>query len=110
MLNRCVAIVSAKEPFVRWLRSLPEPDDSTVDQVNEETTAYLLPDDWDDREEQELLANFYDLIFEDQLAGWWTESGDWPKRRDFTMFTRWFDVEFHSVVLDLVDAPLRDGD
>ena len=81
-----------------------------MDIVNEDNAAYLLPDLDYGNEEKELLARFFDLIFEEQLNGWWTEKSDWPVDRDLTTFNKWFDVEFHSVVLDLVDAPLKDDE
>jgi len=108
MVNRCVVTVLAREPFLIWLQSLPESGDLTIDEVNQDATAYLLPDYEDDDEQQLILAQYYDLIFEDQLAGWWTEESDWPENRDLQVFTRWFSVEFHSIVVDLVDDALRD--
>jgi len=108
MLNRSVVTVSAREPFLRWLQSVSKEASTTLAEINSETTAYLLPDYQDDDERQLFLAQCYDLIFEDQLAGWWTEEGDWPDKRDLVMFTRWFSVEFHSVAIDLVDDVLLD--
>jgi len=69
-----------------------------------------LPDYEDGDERQHLLAQYYDLIFEDQLAGWWTEEGDWPEKRDLMTFTRSFSVDFHSIAIDLVDDLLRGED
>ena len=80
------------------------------DAINKDNTAYLLPDLEYGFEEDELLERFFDLIFEEQLNGWWTEQNDWPKERDLATFKKWFEVEFHSVVLDLVDAPLQDDE
>jgi hypothetical protein len=108
MLNRCVVTISAREPFLRWFHSLSNTDTTTLDEINAETTAYLLPDYEGEDERQLLIAQYYDMIFEDQLAGWWIEERDWPKKRDLAMFTRWFDVEFHSIAIDLVDEELRD--
>ncbi len=36
-------------------------------------------------EEDELLERFFDLVFDEQLNGWWTEK-DWPKLRDLATF------------------------
>jgi len=108
MLNRCVVTVRAREPFLRWLEALPGSAGITLDQVNEDTSVYLLPDHEDDSERHSLLASYYARIFEDQLAGWWTEIRDWPRSRDLETFSRWFDVEFHSIAVDLVRGPLRD--
>ncbi len=108
MINRSVLIVRAKEPFVQWLKSLPDQFDISLEEINEDSTAYLLPDYSYDEEQDEILVRFYELIFEEQLEGWWKDESDWPPKRDFTMFNKWFDLEFHSLVIDLVDAPLED--
>lgn len=110
MINRSVLIVRAKEPFLEWIKSLPDPSDVSREQVDRDNTAYLLPEYSYDYEEGELIEQFYDLIFEEQLSGWWIEKNDWPAKRDLAMFKKWFEVEFHSAVLDLVDAPLEDDD
>jgi len=110
MLNRCVVTVRVKEPFMQWLKSLPDPTDVSKGAVNKDNTAYLLPDLDYGVEQEDLLGRFYDLIFEEQLNGWWTEKKDWPIKRDLETFKNWFNVEFHSVVLDLVDAPLQDDE
>jgi len=80
MLNRCVVTVTAKEPFLHWLRSILREDATTLNEVNLDASAYLLPDYQDDDERQLLLARYYDLIFERELFGWWTEEEDWPQR------------------------------
>lgn len=108
MLNRSVVIVRVKDPFLKWVKSLPDPADISKELINQDNTVYLLPDLNYGVEEDELLDRFYDLIFEEQLNGWWTDKSSWPAKRDLETFKKWFDVEFHSVVLDLVDEPLID--
>lgn len=107
MVNRSVVTVKAKEPFVRWLKSLPDPMDISLKEINEDTTAYLLPDCSDDDEQDKLLRRYYPAIFEEQLEDWWTDERDWPPKRTYSLFTEWFSVEFHSMLVDLVDAPLE---
>ena len=108
MLNRCAVTVRAREPFRQWLASLPDPEDARLAELNSEITAYLLPDYDEDHQRQLLLSRYFDLIFEDQLAAWWTDRRDWPAHRTLAMFEAWFAVEFHSVVIDLVADQLRD--
>ena len=43
MVNRSVVIVKAKGPFVRWLKSLPDPADVSLKEINEDSTAYFCP-------------------------------------------------------------------
>ncbi len=72
--------------------------------------AYLLPDLEEGLEPPQLIAEFYDLFFNEILSAEWTDKKDWPKSRDLATFKSWFDCEFHSLVVDLVSDPLtRDG-
>jgi hypothetical protein len=106
MINRSILIVKAKQPLLLWLQSLPDPADFTLRQVNQDTATYLLPEYESDNERKKLLERYFDLIFEEQLSSWWQDKTDWPAKRDMATFIQWFDVEFHSVILDLVDEPL----
>jgi len=108
VLNRSIIIIKVKEPFLNWLRSLPEPENKiTIDEINFDNSVYLLPEYEMDDEREEILEDYYDIIFEDQLADWWTDSAIWPKTRNLSTFKKWFTIEFHSLVLDLVDLPLE---
>lgn len=108
MVNRGLVIATAKEPFREWLRSLPDPTDVSLEEINEDCTAYLIPEFEDDAQRDRVLKKFFILIFEAQLAGWWTREEDWPQKRDVRTFRKWFDLQFHAVVEDLVDDMLVD--
>ena len=54
-----------------------------------------------------MLGTCYDILFEEHLAAWWTDEAAWPQQRDLKMFLNWFGVEFHSLVFDLCDEPIR---
>jgi|WetSurMetagenome_2_1015567.scaffolds.fasta_scaffold50828_3 hypothetical protein len=108
MVNRGLLIAVAKEPFREWLQSLPEPCDMTLEEINEDRTAYLVPEFEDDKQRERVLRKFFTTIFEDELADWWTRDEDWPQQRDLRTFKKWFDLSFYSVVEDLVDNVLVD--
>ena len=108
MVNRGLVIALAKEPFREWLLSLPDPSDMTLEEINEDRTAYLVPEFEDDKEREKAIKKVFEMIFEDQLADWWTREEDWPQKRDLRTFRKWFDLQFHSVVEDLVDDVLVD--
>ncbi len=109
-VNRCVVIARVKQPFIDWLKSLPDSTDVTIDKVNVDSAAYLLPEYEETGHSLNILEHYFDIIFEEQLESWWTNEKDWPKNRDFKTFLKWFDVKFHSLVFDLVDAPLETCD
>jgi len=108
MVNRGLVIATAKEPFREWLLSLPDPSDVSLEEINEDRTAYLIPEFEDDDQRDRILRKLFILIFEDQLTGWWTREEDWPQKRDLRTFKKWFDLQIHAVVEDLVDGVLVD--
>jgi hypothetical protein len=109
-VNRSLIVVRAKQPFVQWINSLPDPGDLTLDEVNEESTAYLLPEYEDDSEMEKFLKKYYPIIFEEQLNGWWVDPEDWPANRNLKTFKDWFDFEFHCIVFDLIEEPIQKFD
>ena len=107
-INRSLAILKPRQPFLDWARTLDdEAEELTLQQLTEDSIAYLIPELWQDSDQQSLLESYYEVLFEEQLAGWWTDEADWPKKRDLKMFRDWFEVEFHSLVFDLGDEPIR---
>lgn len=106
MLNRGVVIVRPNQPYLDWAAGLD--DSGIVPDPNNEQTVYLVPSYDDDDEAWEILEEVYSEIFENELYGWHTDEGAWPKDRDFEMFKQWFKIELHSVVEDLCDYEISD--
>ena len=106
-IDRSLIILRPKQPFLDWARSLDDEKDLTIDSLNEDLTAYLIPEIWQDSDQEEFLKTCYDILFEEQLEGWWTDEAAWPQPRDLKMFLNWFQVEFHSLVFDVCDEPIR---
>ena len=102
-VNRSVIVVRAREPFLEWLNSLPEPANITLEELNEDSTAYLLPEYEDDSEKVKVLKKYFPMIFQEQLNDWWVDPKGWPTNRNLKMFKEWFDFEFHCMVFDLVE-------
>lgn len=42
------------------------------------------------------------------MEGWYTTPELWPKVRSLKVFREWFDVEYHTVLIDTVEEPLLD--
>lgn len=107
-INRSLIILRPKQPFLNWACSLDdESKDLTLESLNEDSTVYLIPEIWQDSDQEEFLKACYDILFEEQLEGWSNDEVAWPKERGLKMFLDWFEVEFHSLVFDLGDEPIR---
>lgn len=110
MINRSVVIVKAKEPFVNWLAMLPDPTAISLEELNREPNAYLLPECDNEAEREVIIQRCYTGIFEEELDAWWTIEDDWPKIMDYQVFKQWFHLEFSSFVFDLTDDMLSDDE
>jgi len=105
--NRTAVLVVPKQPLLDWLQAEdPDSADMTLPDLERDPSIYLLPEVDSDDEAAHFLAGYCGDIFEEQLAGWLTEPECWPKDRGFDNFKRWFQYSFHSMVIDLSDAPL----
>lgn len=101
IINRSVAIVKPKQPFVDWANALGGGLTLTLAEYRQDTTAYLFPDLEEAGDEERFLRRHVKFIFEHELAGWSTDERTWPKRRGIKTFLAWFEIEFHSLVVEL---------
>ena len=105
-LNRSAIVLRPKPPFLEWLHTAdPTSLTLTLTDLGREPTIYLVSECGDPEDEQACLQAVFSTIFEDQLDGWWRDRTTWPTR-SLDVFTRWFDCQFHSTLLDLTDEPL----
>lgn len=113
MINRAGIILRYKAPAVRWINEAdPYEEDPgiTLDSVNKERTIYLVMDHCADNPEllDEWINDNFDILFEMELDGWYTDEELWPMKRDRRLFNEWFEVECHSVIEDTVNEPIED--
>ncbi|MFQ6092924.1 MAG: hypothetical protein ACE5OR_09610 [bacterium] len=108
LVDRGIIIVRKKQPYLDWVRNLPDPDyDVTLQRLNADSTAYLIPLFDDYQEGESFIKENYRLIFEHELNGWHLDEKDWPRDRTYKRFKEWFDIELHSMALDLVQGDIE---
>lgn len=113
MINRGAVLLRYKEPMVRWINEADPSDKNpgiTAESVQQECTVYLISDDDSDGEDAVqnwVEANFQEL-FESELEGWYTDPNLWPRQRTLETFRQWFEVEYHSVIVDTVGEEIVD--
>jgi len=106
-LNRSAIVVTPKQPFLDWLHTAdPTSLELTLFNLTREPTIYLIPECDTDEGVAEVLRDLCEEIFEEQLAGWYTDTSNWPRDRGFDVFCCWFDYQHHSMLVDLCDEPL----
>ena len=106
-VNRGVAIIRPKQPLVDWVnRTVPLSTPLTLEALDQDCTAILVPDLDSRPEVLEYLESAKPLLLEMELEDWNPDPLDWPDERTDEVFDAWFDVEVHSTVWDLGDTPL----
>ena len=101
-INRAVAIIKPKQPFLDWINYHPQGDGFpvTMEQLSADCTVYLLPELDDVTQAREHIRDLCADIFAVELESWYRNPDFWPKKRDLATFDKWFAVEVHSLVID----------
>jgi hypothetical protein len=115
MINRAAVILRYKEPAVAWINEADPINDNagiSIESANEERTVYLIRDTDADTpaDVEEWIRLNYEVLFESELEGWYTDEKLWPKNRSIKLFRNWFDVECHTVIVDTVESPIEDDE
>ena len=101
VINRAVAIIKPRQPYLDWAKRLPgPPDDVTLDEMHTDCTAILIPDFDDPTEAEAFIATIAADLFDMELDAWHRDPKTWPEDRGYETFREWFDVEIHTIVLD----------
>lgn len=100
-VNRYVAIIKPKQPYVDWINQLPDTEEKlTVEDLQSDCTAILIPEFDLAEESKAFIDAMAEGLFEEELAGWCTDESLWPRSRTRALFWQWFEVEIHSEVFD----------
>ncbi len=104
VINRAVAVIKPRQPFLDWAKSIPGPtDDVTLDELRTDCTAILIPDFDTPAESEAFIAGLAGDLFEMELESWDRDPTTWPEDRSYEAFREWFDIEIHSIVVDASD-------
>jgi len=108
-IDRSIAIIRIKQPFVDWANQLPDAElNSSLDDFKTDCLALLIPEYQTDEEAIGYINEIYEDIFIEELYGWCTEEAWFPQDRTNEMFWQWFDVELHSIVMDSSTEPVEE--
>lgn len=104
LIDRAVAVVRLKQPFVDWVNSIEKPYGKlTVEKMNTESHVYLIPEHDTQQELELIIQDLYRDIFEIEIQSFCRDKSLWPKNRDYKTFLEWFDIQVHSMVFDPYD-------
>lgn len=107
-VKRTAVIVIPKQPYIDWANSLEEGGVKLGEDFTPEHTVYLVEDITGYMVDKvEIIKPHFEFIFEEELNSWNRLVSAWPPNRDLATFLEWFEVEIHSLVLDLHGGRLK---
>jgi len=103
-INRNGISVRPKKPFFDWLNKIFKDEQSISDK--EESNIYLIREMDNNEKIEKWIKKNFDKLFVNELNDWYTDESKWPTNRTHKMFSDWFEVEIHSMILDLEEVPV----
>ena len=106
-VNRCVLTLKPRAPFIAWASSIGEnlPEDWSL-----EGGSYFL----DEQETEEALTTdiekLSEAILENEFSVWTDDQVLWPKQRDYSLLTDYFDLHISVAGFDLGKESLLRAD
>jgi hypothetical protein len=111
-LYRTALTVTRRQPYIEWARAVEDDGHDLTGALGEmPRTVYLAPESDARPDPVKLLDEFWEYIFDEELAAWMEDEASWPTSRTRDLFDEWFAVEFTDSVFDLVpEEPLTQTD
>jgi hypothetical protein len=111
-LCRAAITITRKQPFLDWANSIedegPRLSEALADDLR---TVYLVPESPQRAVLSELVDDFWEDIFEQELAAWMLDEASWPRPLTREMFDAWFGAATTDAVFDLTpEEPLTQAD
>ncbi len=110
-LYRVGLAIRRKQPYIDWANGIEDGGPELPQELARERTVYLVPETDQEPDLAVLLEDFWQDIFEEELASWMQAEESWPAPLTRELFDAWFDVELLDSLFDLVpDEPLTQAD
>ena len=73
----------------------------TLEELRADCCAYPIPSYDSPEQAMRYIERNHRAIFEWELFGWYTDESTWPKKLTLSIFRKWFDVEIHTMTVDM---------
>jgi hypothetical protein len=93
-----------------WLRKVESTNDLSLEELQEDSNVYLLPDYEDAADIEKAIEKYiksnYAKIFVHELTEWYLDPALYPKIT-YDAFLEWFKVSVHTMIYDTVNLPIE---
>ena len=110
VINRTAVTITGAKPYVDWTLNTDADANKgaiTVARARTYGSAFLMPEFELEEDIQEWVEDNAIWIFEFQLGAWTDDESTWPSVRDLKSFREWFNIDIHSVVVDVGDDDIE---
>jgi hypothetical protein len=109
LVYRCAIIVKPLQPFLTWLKKNDPTDDQSLENLQDDSNVYLLPDYEEvadiEKAIQKYIKSNYAQIFTHELSAWYLDPELYPKIT-YEVFQEWFAISVHTMIYDTVNRPI----
>ena len=101
IINRGLVVLKKKEPFLGWLKSLPDPIEISLKEANEDPMSLLIPDFENAEEATDYIRDRFEKLWGFEMERWWEDPEEWEKNLSWKKFNEWFEIQTSCIVWDL---------
>lgn len=102
-VDRIATVIRPTKAMLEWLYTQPSQyDHMTLENLQEDCVVLLIPAFDGPKQSMEYIKQIYKGILEAELISWGVPESSRPKDCSLELFLKWFKVEFHSVVYDVM--------
>ena len=103
VVDRNAIILKPKKAFIDWAQKVDEDDQEYF----HGTKIYLVDDE--ELDPEDWLEENFDELFVKELEEWCLYEDLWPNNRSFSMFKKWFKIDFSIMVYDMEYKEISKG-
>jgi len=100
-LYRFGLTLTRRQPYLDWANTLDDGPKLSAELAHDRRTIYLVPESTNEPDRERLLDEFWQHMFEEELAMWMEDGSTWPAPLTRELFDAWFEVDVTSAVYDL---------
>ncbi|MFP4418746.1 MAG: hypothetical protein ACOC41_07290 [Chitinivibrionales bacterium] len=106
-INRIAIVVKGRQPLVDWINQKVPDEKISLEDVRSDCNVLLIPDGYEHTEAIEMVEQNFEAVFLSEMEGWFHDETMWPKDITLTKFRKWFELEYHSVIFDVLEESIE---
>lgn len=106
VVERSIVVLKPKQQFLDWINTNLATSTETLLDLNSiriDCNSYLISEITEIEDGIAYVDEFYESLFQLELASWTEDQNLWPQELSLKMFWEWFDVDISPTLIDLTN-------